>query len=413
MTDVKAFRAGVSRLLAEVQRIKAEGDYEAARALVESYGVHFSTGRSATKSSTRVDHLDLPSYTGFVMPRLEAVTAADGSIADVTMSYPCDLTSQMLEYSSSDTGAARLSHRPSAVSLAMFSSRLPADLAPTPLARAMETARQSGDVIDLTESNPTRAGFAYPDLHDVFDRVDLVAYDPDPRGLAAAREAIAADYARRRVAVAADRILLTASSSESYAHLFKVLCDPGDGVLVPVPSYPLFDHLAGLEGIRLVPYRLEYHDRWHLDVDDLARRLDRSDPCGARGVPEQSDRIGAAARRSDRLTRLCAERQLALIGDEVFADYPVDAASPAAVSVIEQHTALAISLGGLSKSAGSAAPQARVDGGRRSRRRGRGRAAIASSSSPIPTCRSQVRCSGRRRDCCSSHRASESRSRRA
>jgi len=234
----------------------------------------------------------------------------------------------------------------------MFSSRLPADLAPTSLARAMETARQSSDVIDLTESNPTRAGFAYPDLHAVFDRVDLVAYDPDPRGLAAAREAIAADYARRRVAIAADRILLTASSSESYAHLFKVLCDPGDGVLVPVPSYPLFDHLAGLEGIRLVPYRLEYHDRWDLDVDDLARCLD--DRIRAVLVVSPNNPTGSVLRRGDldRLARLCADRQLALIGDEVFADYPIDATSPGAVSVIEQHTALAISLGGLSKSAG-------------------------------------------------------------
>jgi dipeptidyl-peptidase-3 len=98
VTDVKAFRAGVSRLLAEVQRIKAEGDYEAARALVESYGVHFSRALR-DEVVDRVDHLNLPSYTGFVMPRLEAVAAADGSIADVTMSYPCDLTSQMLEYS--------------------------------------------------------------------------------------------------------------------------------------------------------------------------------------------------------------------------------------------------------------------------------------------------------------------------
>ena len=98
VNDVPGFRAGVSRLLAEVQRIKAEGDYDAARALVESYGVHFS--RSLRDEVVeRVDHLDLPSYTGFVMPRLDAVTGADGSIADVTMSYPCDLTSQMLEYS--------------------------------------------------------------------------------------------------------------------------------------------------------------------------------------------------------------------------------------------------------------------------------------------------------------------------
>ncbi len=235
----------------------------------------------------------------------------------------------------------------------MFSSRLPADLAPTPLARAMETARRSSrDVIDLTETNPTRAGFAYPDLHSVFAGVDLAAYDPDPRGLAVAREAIAADYARRGVHVAPNRILLTASSSESYGYLFKVLCDPGDSVLVPVPSYPLFDHLAGLEAVRLVPYRLEYHDAWRLDVDDLAGRLD--DRVRAILVVSPNNPTGSVLRRADldRLAGICAERQLALIGDEVFADFPIAAPSDWAVSVIEQPKALAVSLGGLSKSAG-------------------------------------------------------------
>jgi len=235
----------------------------------------------------------------------------------------------------------------------MFSSRLPADLAPTPLARAMEIARLSGsDVIDLTETNPTRAGFAYPDLHTVFAGVDLAAYDPDPRGLAVARQAIAADYARRGVRVDPDRILLTASSSESYAYLFKILCDPGDSVLVPVPSYPLFDHLAGLEAVRLVPYRLEYHDAWRLDADDLVGRLD--DRVRAILVVSPNNPTGSVLRRGDRdrLAAICAERQLALIGDEVFADFPIDAPSDWAVSVIDQPKALSVSLGGLSKSAG-------------------------------------------------------------
>jgi len=235
----------------------------------------------------------------------------------------------------------------------MFSSRLPADLHPTPLARAMETARLgSRDVIDLTETNPTRAGLAYPDLHSVFAGVDLAAYEPDPRGLAVAREAIAADYARRGVRVAPNRILLTASSSESYAYLFKVLCDPGDSVLVPVPSYPLFDHLAGLEAVRLVPYRLEFHDAWRLDVDDLAGRLD--DRVRAILVVSPNNPTGSVLRHADldRLTAICAERQLALIGDEVFADFPINAPSDWALSVIEQPKALAVSLGGLSKSSG-------------------------------------------------------------
>ena len=235
----------------------------------------------------------------------------------------------------------------------MFSSRLPADLAPTPLARAMDAARRGGaDVIDLTETNPTRAGFTYPDLHAVFADVDLAAYDPDPRGLADAREAIAADYARRGIAVAANRILLTASSSESYAYLFKILCDPGDRVLVPVPSYPLFDHLAGLEAVSLLPYRLEYHDRWCLDFDDLAARLD--DRVRAILVVSPNNPTGSVLRRDDldRLAAMCAERQLALIGDEVFTDFPIDAPHDGAASVIAQAAALSISLGGLSKSAG-------------------------------------------------------------
>jgi aspartate/methionine/tyrosine aminotransferase len=234
----------------------------------------------------------------------------------------------------------------------MFSSRLPADLATTPLARAMENARLSRDVIDLTETNPTRAGFAYPDLRRVFAGIDWIAYEPDPRGLASARQAIAADYARRGISLDADRILLTASSSESYAYLFKVLCDPDDAVLVPVPSYPLFDHLAGLEGIRLVSYRLEYHDRWQFDFDELEARL--GDRVRAVLVVSPNNPTGSMLRDDDlnRLAALCAEREMALIGDEVFADFPIDAPSEASSSVIQQETALAVSLGGLSKSAG-------------------------------------------------------------
>jgi dipeptidyl-peptidase-3 len=98
MTDVEAFRDGVARLLAEVQRIKAEGDYEAAKALFETYGIHFDAALR-DEVVVRVDALQLPSYTGFVMPRLEAKHRADGTIEDVEISYPLDLEAQMLEYS--------------------------------------------------------------------------------------------------------------------------------------------------------------------------------------------------------------------------------------------------------------------------------------------------------------------------
>lgn len=98
MVDAKEFREGVGRLLGEVQRIKAEGDYHAARALFETYGVHFDP-QLRDEVVARVDLLNMPSYTGFVQPRLEAVRAEDGRIADVKISYPLDLTAQMLEYS--------------------------------------------------------------------------------------------------------------------------------------------------------------------------------------------------------------------------------------------------------------------------------------------------------------------------
>jgi dipeptidyl-peptidase-3 len=98
MVDPAAFTAGVGRLLAEVQRIKAEGDYAAARALFETYGIHFDPGLR-DEVVARVEALDMPSYTGFVQPRLQPVHDADGAIVDVEISYPLDLTTQMLEYS--------------------------------------------------------------------------------------------------------------------------------------------------------------------------------------------------------------------------------------------------------------------------------------------------------------------------
>jgi dipeptidyl-peptidase-3 len=98
VTDTDAFRRGVGRLLGEVQRIKSEGDYPAAKELFETYGIHFDPDMR-DEVVARVEHLKLSSYTGFVMPRLEAVTADTGEITDVTISYPCDFTAQMLEYS--------------------------------------------------------------------------------------------------------------------------------------------------------------------------------------------------------------------------------------------------------------------------------------------------------------------------
>src|SRR5207344_1325971 len=123
----------------------------------------------------------------------------------------------------------------------------------------------------MTLSNPTHAGIEYPaDLLDGLSDTSGLKYRPAPLGLREAREAIAEDYARRGLRVAADRIVLTASTSEAYSILFKLLCEPGRStVLTPVPSYPLFDHLTRLDGVGQRRYALEYHGRWTADLEGL------------------------------------------------------------------------------------------------------------------------------------------------
>lgn len=149
----------------------------------------------------------------------------------------------------------------------MFSSRLPSSLAPNALTQATDALRARGTSwIDLTETNPTVVGLEYPpDLLQALSDPSARRYTPEPRGLHVAREAISRDYARRGRDVPPDRIVVTASTSEAYSILFKLLCDPGDAVLVPRPSYPLFDLLARLEAVVPHPYRLVDHDGWSID----------------------------------------------------------------------------------------------------------------------------------------------------
>ncbi len=146
----------------------------------------------------------------------------------------------------------------------MLSRRLPPHADLNALTRALASRRAEGrPVVDLTESNPTRAGFSYPpDLLAPLASPRALRYEPQAFGLECAREAVAADHARRVVTIDPARVVLTASTSEAYTWLFKLLCDPGDTVLVPSPSYPLFEHLTRLEAIRTVPFHLEYHGRW-------------------------------------------------------------------------------------------------------------------------------------------------------
>jgi alanine-synthesizing transaminase len=233
----------------------------------------------------------------------------------------------------------------------MFSSRASADLTPNRYSVVLEDLRARGvRLIDLTLSNPTEAGFEYP-ASLLAPLADAAArrYQPTPLGLSGARDAVAAEYARRGVGVPQDRIVLTASTSEAYALLFKLLCDPGDEILAPVPSYPLVEHLTRLEGVQTVAYPLEYHGRWRIDRVALARAA--GDRSRAVLVVSPNNPTGSflTAQELEWLAAFCAERDLALIGDEVFADYPFGPAGP---SVASQDACLAFALGGLSKSAG-------------------------------------------------------------
>ena len=236
----------------------------------------------------------------------------------------------------------------------MFSERVPRSLSPNRITRAVSTARSGATpIVDLTITNPTCAGIDYPvDLLAALSSPDGLKYTPEPFGLPSARAAVAADYARRGETVDPRRIVLTASTSEAYTLLFKLLCAPrGDDALVPTPSYPLFDHLTMLDGVRAVPYRLEYHGRWTL----AAGELDRAWTDGVRAVLAVSPNNPTGSIVSDdelqELSDRCARRHAALIVDEVFADYPIDV-EKAAHRPAAPPPCLTFRLGGLSKSAG-------------------------------------------------------------
>ena len=231
----------------------------------------------------------------------------------------------------------------------MFSSRFHWDFHPNRLTQLLAAKRLGGvPVLDLTESNPTHAGLLYPaEIPRAFDDPRVLDYHPAPAGSLAAREAVA-----RRHRVEASHILLTASTSEAYAYLFKLLADPGDNVLVPRPSYPLFDYLATMESIEVRQYPLMYHGAWSIDLEGLAAAI--TGRTRAIVVVHPNNPTGSYVKRAelDALTALCRERRLALISDEVFFDYdfapdPARASSAAAVS-----DCLAFALSGLSKIAG-------------------------------------------------------------
>jgi alanine-synthesizing transaminase len=236
----------------------------------------------------------------------------------------------------------------------MFSTRTRWDLTPNRLARLAAAARASGrTLLDLTETNPTRAGLAAPpQVLQALAHARGLRYQPDPRGLEAARQAVAADHARRGVGVDPAHVVLTASTSEAYAFLFKLLCDPGDVVAVPRPSYPLFEYLARLEGVEVATYPLRHDGEWHVGRGELEAAL--TPRTRAVVVVSPNNPTGSFLKRSeaDSLEGLCAARGLAVIADEVFADFAFRDDPRREPSLAGRTKALTFTLGGLSKSCG-------------------------------------------------------------
>lgn len=237
----------------------------------------------------------------------------------------------------------------------MFSSRLAWDLRPNRLSALVEVKRRAGAaILDLTESNPTRAGFSYPaeEILEALADARSMRYEPAPAGAWQARQAVAGYYAARGQAIEPDQVLLTASTSEAYAHLFKLLADPGDEVLAPRPSYPLFEFLAGLESVRVAGYPLVYHDGWWLDTEALARAV--TERTRAVIVVHPNNPTGSFLKRDEleRLVPLCAGRNLAIISDEVFRDYVLGPDPRRVATLAGVDEVLTFTLSGLSKIAG-------------------------------------------------------------
>ena len=242
-----------------------------------------------------------------------------------------------------------------------FSSRLDWDLRPNRISAAVEAKRRvRADILDLTESNPTRAGLAYPAgeiLGALADPRSLI-YEPLPAGSPQARAAVSAYYAARGEDVEPARIVLTASTSEAYAYVFKLVANPCDEILVPRPSYPLFDFLARLECVRAVQYPLSYQEGWRIDFDALASLVTQRSR--AIVLVNPNNPTGSFLKRDElpRLVSLCAASGLAIVSDEVFSDYTFAPRRESVRSLTGVEDALVFCLSGLSKIA--ALPQVKL-----------------------------------------------------
>jgi len=233
----------------------------------------------------------------------------------------------------------------------MFSSRTNWNLTPNELSLLAAEKRKRGEtILDLTESNPTRCGFLLESLLlESLSTPQAALYDPQPRGLASARQSIAAWYAGRGTIVDPENVLLTSGTSEAYSHIFRLLCNAGDSILVPKPSYPLFDYLCRLHDIEAFHYHLRYDGEWHIDVESLHDAVSKStraillvhpnNPTGSYVTNDERVKIVDFARR----------HELAVIVDEVFLDFALSTNERRSGSFAAERGVLTFSLNGISK----------------------------------------------------------------
>ncbi len=235
----------------------------------------------------------------------------------------------------------------------MFAERTKWNLASNRLSEALARHKARGkQLFDLTVSNPTECGFNYDAgaILGALHNPAALRYEPNPKGLESARRAVVAYYAERATAVPVDDIVLTTSTSEAYSFVFRLLCNPGDEVLIPAPSYPLFAFLADLQDVKLVRYPLVYDHGWQIDFHGLEQAITSR----AKGVivvnPNNPTGHFLKAQELSKLNAICSQREMALIADEVFLDFPLG--SRGRLTCAANSTALTLTLSGLSKICG-------------------------------------------------------------
>jgi alanine-synthesizing transaminase len=234
----------------------------------------------------------------------------------------------------------------------MFASRTDWNLKPNRLAEALERHKSSGRrLLDLSASNPTECGFKYdaPAIMRSLCAPASLQYRPDPKGIKSARAAVSAYYAERGERIAVDDLILTASTSEAYSFVFRLLCNPGDELLIPTPGYPLFDFLADVNDVKLVRYPLFYDHGWHIDLHALEQAI----TLRTRGIivvhPNNPTGHFTKPEEVTQLNQICSANKMAIIADEVFLDFSLGSAQK---SFAANSGALTFTMSGISKISG-------------------------------------------------------------